>query len=306
MTYFNSIRSNIDIIQYKIDGLMNYLEKKYKKTPQKLNLKIIRENSNGIFDRIEELIYLKNRLNKLAEQITHIEEYELAQFNVEQMRYTAKIILKVSSVFANTTDDTKLIKFVNKIVKKLRIGFDEIERDNSVLELSIEEIRQLKMGALARYIIKKIAFENKFSGTDIENMQNSTWCKNVLKINNHLIKRVIKGYEESEQRKINNVSKYYETIITIDGEKYFLSNDLSERSREIFIKWYKVKSDDMFDTNNELSMGYDKKATDNQNNILDVENNNKAEDDEEIKYEYLTDPFKVLNWLDKHPNKEHI
>lgn len=311
MTYFNSIRNNIEIIQCRLDELMNYLENEYKNTPKKFNLKIIRENSNGIFNNMEDLIYFKNKLNKLTEQIIHIEEYELGQFNVEQMKYTTKIILKVSTIFINTKDEAKQIKFINQIIKKLKVGIDEIDEDNSILELSIEEIQQLKMGALARYIIKKIASDNKFSEIDIDNMQSIDWCKNVLKLNNHLIKRFIKDDEELDQHKINNVIKYYKTPFTINGNQYFLSNELFERSREIFIEWYKVKSDELFDTNNELLFNYEKNIIDNQNNNLDVSINNKnnsnsnVEDDaDEIKDEYLTDPFKILNWLDKHTPKE--
>ena len=304
MTYFSSIRSNIKITQSRLGGLLNFLEKEYINTPKKVNAKVIREYSNEIFDKMEDIVYLENRLDNLAEGITHVEEYELGIFNVNQIKFTDKIIRKMTEVFVNTEVNNNLLKFAVNIVKKIKIGFEENIENNSVIDLSIEEIQQLKLSALVRYIVKKLAFENKFSKIDIDNMQDINWCKNVLKLNNPLIK-CFGDADELEERKINNVVKYYKDIFLIDSDQYFLCNDVSERSRKIFIEWYNVKTNELFNADSGSLLSYDKDEIEfHDNKVGEGSNINIEVDSCEMKDEYLTDPFKILAWLDQNPNKK--
>lgn len=207
-----SIIKAIDIdLQSAIKKTKYLLERLYYQNsniPMELELSEKRFYANTLFDKIE-----------IVEQM--IDTYE---------QLKNKNITLLDSNFCNIdTEGSKIkVESINETASEL----------SQITEFSLDEMKKIKIGALVRYIIKKMANDKKLSKTNISNLQNKEWCKEILLVNHQMIKKCNKYLTESDQRKINGVLKYYAQIYIIDESEYFVCSELYERSRQPFLQLF--------------------------------------------------------------------
>lgn len=198
------LQSAIDKTKYLLENLYN----QNSKLPMELEVLEKKFYANALFDKIE-----------MVEQI--LDTYE-------KLRNKNKTLL--DSKFCNINNESSEIQM--EYYKETSNNLEQFT------ELSKDEIKKLKVGALILYIIKKMSSEKKFSKTNIINLQNKEWCKEIFLVNHPIIKKYNKYLTETDQRKISGSNKYYSSLYVIDKSEYFVCSELSDRSRLPLLQWF--------------------------------------------------------------------
>jgi hypothetical protein len=291
MDYFDTINQDIEMINDKLNMLIEFWENKLNKGSKKTSSEALRLHLNQIINEIEIIEYFKNSLAELDERINFIVENEISTVNLDQLRYVSIMITKLRIVYEKPASQESLIKLTLKIVNKMKSD-TTIE---IVEEIPIEELYDLKIAILVKYIINKIVKDDKLSINDINNLTNDHWCKSILKVNYPLLKLYKEKEEINDQRKIEGVVKYYTETIYIRGQRYFLCRDLHERSKQMLINWYGVKYNYFPEDIYTFEVSSEDLKPKTQFSISNYDHDKEYD----IEESSLQDPFKILNWLDR-------
>jgi regulator of replication initiation timing len=95
----------------------------------------------------------------------------------------------------------------------------------------------LKIGKLVRNTLSLLVRQNVLTPEKVRYLLDERYCKTTFDINYPFLKKVEKGVNESNQRKINGYDRYWAETIRIYQENYFVCNDWYDRNRTKFIKW---------------------------------------------------------------------
>ena len=219
-----SITEFIDIdLQSALEKVKYLIERLYEQNnniPKDLELSEKRIYSNSLFDRIENTEEMLDILKQLKKRNEILSESSFCNIDIEGLK------IKMEPSVENITDIEKFI------------------------ELSLDEIKKLKIRGLVRYIIEKLIYDKKLSKLNISNLQNYEWCKDILLVSYPVIRKYNKYLTESDQRKVNGTFKYYAQIYKLDESEYFICSELAERSRQPFLQWFWEKYNTGFKSRN--------------------------------------------------------
>jgi hypothetical protein len=96
---------------------------------------------------------------------------------------------------------------------------------------------ELKVGKLVRNTLSILVRQNVLTPEKVRYLMDERYCKTTFDINYPFLKKVEKGVNESNQRKINGYDRYWAETIRINQDNYFVCNDWYDRNRTKFIKW---------------------------------------------------------------------
>jgi hypothetical protein len=126
-------------------------------------------------------------------------------------------------------------------IKYMKKWIREYEQKKSEATAQTPGIREpkddLKIGKLVKNTLSILVRQNVLTPEKVRYLMDERYCKTTFDINYPFLKKVEKGVNESNQRKINGYDRYWAETIRINQENYFVCNDWYDRNRTKFIKW---------------------------------------------------------------------
>jgi hypothetical protein len=144
---------------------------------------------------------------------------------------TSELFLRSSQMY-NLFSDTKMEK-TPIIPEKIR----NKPRQTTITTKPENGTSQLKIGALVRNEFDKLIRDNLLSTEIIHRLLNEKYSKETFDVNYPILKRINFDQPTIDQRMINGYARYWSTIYTINGDRYFVCNDWYEKSRTKFLNW---------------------------------------------------------------------
>lgn len=126
------------------------------------------------------------------------------------------------------------VKTENKPEGKIEVKTKEQTAKNPPKE---SKIKPQSAGAKIRAMFEKILTDGKITADVMKILTDVEETKKVLSIRYAFLKPVTKNPND---RKINGHARYGTSIVEIDGNKFWLTNDLYAKQVEIFEKWAKT------------------------------------------------------------------
>jgi len=190
-----------------------------------------------------------NKLTQCTESISHVFSKFNLDFKVQIIAnedFKSRILAPVLSVLDNVADTSELFMrslqmynlFTKNKISKSKETTSRITTNlqsiNSLESSSLSSLSEMKIGVIARTVLKRILESGYVPDKEIEQLQTKEYSKEVLDIQYPLLLKVNKPYATKPTR-------YYANPIKIKGQLYYLCSEWFETSanndRPFLLKW---------------------------------------------------------------------
>ena len=96
---------------------------------------------------------------------------------------------------------------------------------------------EVNFGVLVRRSMKLLIKNKKLSDETIDQLTDNEYCKETFDIDFQMLKKIEEGTSLSDQRNVDGDSRYWAETIYINGEKYFICNDWTEKNKVKYENW---------------------------------------------------------------------
>lgn len=142
------------------------------------------------------------------------------------------------------------IAALNNIISSARIGTSTINKAKEIIEkesssafeeLSSEKYGKysVKIGKMARGIFSTLILNGEIKSDELSGFTDAFYCKNIFGLNYPLLKKMAKGEDaDTCKRDSNGYNRYYETVITVNSDKYLICSQWVENiHRDMLNQW---------------------------------------------------------------------
>lgn len=196
--------------------------------------------NNAVHDK---LVFLVDVLNTYVSSIGYEFKFKLYINDDFREKIFEPVISSASSVADTSELFTRSIQMYNIFADESKVR----SRSTSVNQQSFkyrniegkskEGMNEMKIGALVRTNIRRLAKDGLITEELAEQMTRYEYSKVVFNINYPLLKKIDKNKSLTDQRQINGRPRYWNEIIKIAGDEYLVCQEWFEHSRSYFIPW---------------------------------------------------------------------
>lgn len=111
----------------------------------------------------------------------------------------------------------------------------------NLTDQQILEFRKIKIGILVRNTLPKILQEELITELGINQLEKEDYSKLYFDVNYPILKRVDLSKSITENRTVNDYTRYYADPIKSYGNKYLITSEWYDRSLDDYIRWLKRK-----------------------------------------------------------------
>ena len=170
-----------------------------------------------------------------ATEVKTANKIELVKAEKPEVKTESKPEAKAEKKSEVKIESKSAVKTENKITVTPEVKVEE-QKPTAKNPLKESKIKPQSAGAKIRAMFEKILTDGKVTADVMKVLTNIDETKKVLNIRYAFLKPVTKNPND---RKINGHARYGTAIIEIDGNKFWLTNDLYAKQVEIFEKWAK-------------------------------------------------------------------
>ncbi len=198
-----------------------------------------------------------SKLILLEEMISDLNEFFNMEFQTEfnfrlisNESFKEDIFDPVINLSGNVADTSELFMRSLQLYNLFNDG-DTMESSNK-RGLNTKQIKDIpdtdqskyngvKVGALVRSTFPKLVESDLLSEEDIERLQEEDYSKYTFDLNYPFIKKVHDNLPVTEQRQVNNHSRYYSNVLKIKNERYLITSEWYSRSKTRYVNWLELK-----------------------------------------------------------------
>lgn len=145
-------------------------------------------------------------------------------------------------IFEKLRENSPLIVFQENLPKFVLLSMEEYESlisrsDSHQNRRSPAGIPGEKIGSFIRRTMQRLFAGHVLSQNEIYQLCDQDYCRRVLHQTFPVLKRYDPRRPLSEQKKVNGYSRYYDLILSQEGEQFLLSNHWIETKRPAFLAW---------------------------------------------------------------------